>query len=678
VPTRSINRNNQVWQPTPAAALDWVSANTPGSTEFSDVYYSPENGQAESRYVFIDGSALPERWRTHPRRCFTICEAGFGTGLNFLLTWKAWRESGFPRPQLHYVAIEKYPLCAADLARALGAWPELADSATRLLANYPGRRPGQHRLVFADGQILLDLWWEDISATLFDLAGREQAWVDAWYLDGFAPARNGSMWQQENFQAMAALSLPLATVATFTAAGAVRRGLAEAGFSVHKVTGYGRKRENLRAQLPAGASGSRTWPSPRQTPWDLAVQRQAAPASALVVGAGLAGCHVAAALARRGVRVTLLEQAEVAGAGSGNNQGVLYTRLSRRHSPLGDFALQSFTHAGNHYRAMFARGLLEHGIDGDLCGSFHQSDARGELDAIAPGLAELPELASVLRPDEAERVLGISQPHGGYWYPQSGWLNPAAVCRALLASGSVDLREHCGPLRLEQNDTGWRAHNEATVVVEADIAVVAAGTGCKTFPSLQWLPLQSIRGQTSELPTAASFAALRCVLCHEGYIAPARRGVHSIGATFNLLEQGHQLRASDHDHNLQSLARAVPAWAGELAGVDPGELAGRVGYRCASPDYLPLVGPAPALAEFLQTFAPLRKNARQLLNHRGNYLHGLYLCTGHGSRGLTSTPLAAELLASQICQEPPPLARELERALAPARFLIRDLGRNRQ
>ena len=133
----------------------------------------------------------------------------------------------------------------------------------------------------------------------------------------------------------------------------------------------------------------------------------------------------------------------------------------------------------------------------------------------------------------------------------------------------------------------------------------------------------------------------------------------------------------DHQGNLSALARAVPAWQGILAQQDPAALRGRVGFRCASPDYLPLVGPVPDRAAFLRDFAGLRSNARQVIALRGQYLPGLFLSTAHGSRGLTSTPLAAELLASQICAEPPPLSRELGRALAPARFIIRDLCRNR-
>lgn len=207
--------------------------------------------------------------------------------------------------------------------------------------------------------------------------------------------------------------------------------------------------------------------------------------------------------------------------------------------------------------------------------------------------------------------------------------------------------------------------------------VVAAGVDSAAITGLEWLPVQAIRGQTTQLPSSAEFGKLRAALCHEGYIAPARSGVHCIGATFDLNDNDGALRPDDHRRNLETLTEAVPEWREALARLKPAALAGRVGFRCASPDYLPLAGPAPNRPRFLKRFDGLRNNARRNIPLAGEYLRGLYLSVGHGSRGLTSTPLTAELLASQICGEPPPLSRELIRALAPARFIIRDLCRNR-
>jgi tRNA 5-methylaminomethyl-2-thiouridine biosynthesis bifunctional protein len=230
---------------------------------------------------------------------------------------------------------------------------------------------------------------------------------------------------------------------------------------------------------------------------------------------------------------------------------------------------------------------------------------------------------------------------------------------------------------LTASANGWEARADKRTIATAPCAVIATGTGSAAIASLDWLPLQAIRGQTTHLPTADMFGELRTGLCHTGYMAPAREGIHCIGATFNLQDEELALRVEDHSSNLVKLAAAVPHWRAALEALDPTRLDGRVGFRCASPDYLPLAGPVPDMPAFLREFAFLRKNARQTIASKGQYIPGLYLSTAHGSRGLTSTPLAAELLASQICGEPAPLDREMSRALAPARFIIRNLSRNR-
>lgn len=671
-----MKRENTPWRPVFPAALDWTERGDPRSLAFDDIYYSSNNGLEESRYVFLAGNQLPGRWLNWSGQYFCIAETGFGTGLNFLLTWQAWRATPEPRPRLHYLSIEKYPLTATDMTKALAAWPALATLTDQLLEQYPGLVPGQHRVLLDDGRVSLDLWWEDVADALPDLASSGHPAVDAWYLDGFAPARNEAMWQPPVLDAIAALSRTDATFSTFTAVGRVRRHLAAAGFSVDKVAGYGSKRECLRGHLAKArpAVGAK---HPTETPWDLASALPAPPDRAIVVGAGLAGCTAAAALARRGIEVTLLEQNKLASAGSGNEQGILYTRLSRRHSPLTDFALQSYQFSTAFYRTLFQRGELTEGVDGALCGSFHQSDKALELAELAVLLASVPELAQVLEPAQAREVLGIEQPSTGYWYPRSGWLRPAAVCRALVAHSRIRLLEDCGPISLTPLERGWGVADRGERNWEAACVVIATGSESADMESLDWLPLQAIRGQTTQLPTEPRLAGLQAALCHEGYIAPAREGAHCIGATFNLQDENTSLRIEDHRDNLAKLANAVPAWSNLLQDLDPSTLDGRVAYRCASPDYLPLVGAVPDRPAFLRDFAPLRKNARQVLACRGQYLPGLYLSTGHGSRGLSSTPLAAELLASQICRETAPMSRELCRALAPARFIIRDLSRNR-
>ena len=669
-----MSRGNTPWHPVTAADLQWDDLASPVAAAFGDVYYSRDNGLEESRYVFLHGNQLPQRWQRHPEKHFCIGETGFGTGLNFLLTWQAWRDLPQPRPSLHYLSIDKFPLSRQDLARALDQWPTLEKLAAQLKQHYPGLLPGQHRLQFEDGAVTLDLWWEDVNHALPQLASLQRPLVDAWYLDGFAPARNEAMWQGKVLQAVGQLCREDATFATFTAAGQVRRELGAAGFLVEKTPGFGRKRECLRGTI----TRSRPMPGPASiTPWDLPRQQLAAPDHVLVIGGGLAGCHTAYALARRGIAVTLLEQSSLAAAGSGNDQGILYTRLSLKHSPLTDFALQSFRYAGALYRELLHDDALREGRDGALCGSFHQSDDAGEMQALARVLDTVPELAQVLDANQANEILGITQTSAGYWFPASGWLSPVAVCRTLARHPNITVIENCGELVLQAGDDCWQAVSGSKIVAQASCAVIATGNGASNMQGLRWLPLQAIRGQTTDLPSLGPLQNLRAALCHKGYVAPAREGQHCIGATFRLQDPDTRLREDDHRENLARLAAAIPDTRGELSAIATGALHGRVGYRCATPDYLPLVGPVPDREAFLHDYGQLRKNARQIIHETGEYMPGLYLNTGHGSRGLTSTPLAAELLASQLHGEPPPMDRELCRALAPARFLLRDLSRNR-
>src|SRR5690606_3675385 len=225
----------------------------PVSEQFNDPYFSVDNGLEESRYVFLQHNGLPQRWQDWPwaqQPAFCIVETGFGTGLNFLLTWDSWLKRGHNDGWLHFTSVEKYPLTREQLQQALALWPGLQALSERLQQQWPLPLRGAHHLHWPEERISLTLWFDDVANALPQLSGP----VHAWYLDGFAPARNPDMWNDDLFAAMRRLSQRQpqqydgsvsATIATFTAAGLVRRGLLGAGFSVKRVPGYGRKREML-------------------------------------------------------------------------------------------------------------------------------------------------------------------------------------------------------------------------------------------------------------------------------------------------------------------------------------------------------------------------------------------------------------------------------------------------
>lgn len=209
----------------------------PRSKEFNDVYFSADDGLAESEYVFLDGNHLPREWQAKDR--FTICETGFGTGLNFLAAWKRFEDTTEPHQKLDFISFEKYPMDREEIGLALNLWAEFFDGRLRQLVQlYPSVLPGFHRVVLND-RVTLTLIFDDVNKAI----PLVHACVDVWFLDGFKPSTNPDMWSDTVFKHMARLSHDDTRLATFTAAGAVRRGLQDAGFIVEKTNGYGRKRD---------------------------------------------------------------------------------------------------------------------------------------------------------------------------------------------------------------------------------------------------------------------------------------------------------------------------------------------------------------------------------------------------------------------------------------------------
>ncbi|EAQ96363.1 bifunctional tRNA (5-methylaminomethyl-2-thiouridine)(34)-methyltransferase MnmD/FAD-dependent 5-carboxymethylaminomethyl-2-thiouridine(34) oxidoreductase MnmC [Congregibacter litoralis] len=666
------------------AELEWTEAGEPRSVRYGDCYFSAEDGLAESQYVFIDGSDLEKRLTIPSASLFTIGELGFGTGLNFLLSWRCFQRFASPGKRLHFWSVDRHPLSLPALEKSLRRWPELADLAAELLSAYPPPLPGVHRRVFDGGRVTLDLIWAEAEDALAELAGLDVPLIDAWYLDGFAPRQNESMWTVPLFEHMVRASKLSASLATYSASGQVRRSLSRVGFSMNKRPGFGKKRECLQGSLhatqsdPQAERSSAPTLTPTLTPWDLSPHPPAnANQTALVIGAGLAGAHVAAALGRRGMAVTVLDEGAAAGGGSGNAQGVLFTRLSHERSILGEFSLLAFLYARDLYRRMFQDGLLREGRDGELNGCVQTDMPRGDTSSLAEALRGLEAVAEPRDVESVEHLLGVRSGTAGIWQPGSGWLAPPAVCRALLDQPGISLQEHCGHLSFHCENGQWEARNpEGHRQGLGDLLILATGPSGRRIAQTGDLPLRVVRGQTTQIP-APRDQPLRTSLCHRGYIAPAVNGEHCIGATFKPGDESRELRVEEHRDNIAALARALPAWEDHLMSLDPTQLKGRAELRCVSPDYLPLAGPLPDIAAFEERFRPLQWDASQLIPLTGAYQRGLYMSTAHGSRGLSYAALSGEFIAARIFGEPPPLSRELQRALSPARFLIRGLIRGK-
>lgn len=585
---------------------------TPVSGQFDDVYFSRAGGIAETEYVFLRGNRLPERFAGKPH--FTIGELGFGTGLNFLVTWREWLRSSDADAQLHYLSFEKYPLTPDMLTQALALQPELKELADQLIAAYPLRLPGLHRIHLP--RVTLTLGFGDAA----DLLPGINASIDAWFLDGFAPAKNPDMWDATILHAMGHLSAPQATFATFTAAGAVRRGLAAQGFSVEKIPGFGHKRDML--------VGTRT----QDVPFPAAHEK-----SVIVIGAGIAGATTAHALAERGYRVTVLERAEVASGASGNAAGVLFPQLTKRWTAAAAWHFTAYSYMLHQLPRWKNAGL---DIAFTQCGMLrlprHEEEA-SQLQQLNETLGLDPTIVHWCEREEASSIAGVLLPTGAACFPRGTWLNPPRLCAALLQHARITVHTQTAIASLTRAGNGWRAVTASGETFDAQHCVLATAQDVRTLAPQYSLKLNAVAGQVSLFAASDATSPLCSILCRTGYIIPAAEKI-LVGATYNHPSAEHDFTAvteANHQHNRNEVETLLPGWLQAA----PHE--GRTSIRATTPDRLPYVG---RLEE------------------------GLWISAGHGSRGMLSAPLAAEVIASAIGGETCPVNTPLAQAVNPLRF----------
>ncbi|TAL59707.1 MAG: FAD-dependent oxidoreductase, partial [Legionella sp.] len=403
----------------------------------------------------------------------------------------------------------------------------------------------------------------------------------------------------------------------------------------------------------------------RHTPWQVAKPSLAQEKKAVVVGAGLAGCFTAYALAERGWQVILLDQApQLSQGASANTQAVLFPKLSAYRSPLTQFMLSSFLYAHRFYTA-----LLQQFDIGELQGSFLLAHTQREANAqqsLSDWLQIYPELGQLMTAAEGAKQVGLPIAQDGLFIPFSGWLDMPALCQILAKHPRIELIYNTSVQQLELREHLWTVAGINTPVV-----ILCNGYQANTFIQTDHLPIKPIRGQMTSIPANAHTQALKIPLCGEGHVLPARAGQHHLGASYDLGIAELNFSTADDETNLAKLKQLTPAvsWANQQV------CDHWVGVRAATPDYLPLVGPVAQAEPFSQRFKSLELNARRWIAQPGVYYPGLFICAGFGSRGLTTIPLSAEFLAALINQEITCLPRNLIQALSPARFLRKNITR---
>ncbi|MFM2483700.1 bifunctional tRNA (5-methylaminomethyl-2-thiouridine)(34)-methyltransferase MnmD/FAD-dependent 5-carboxymethylaminomethyl-2-thiouridine(34) oxidoreductase MnmC [Celerinatantimonas yamalensis] len=656
-----------------SAEVQWNEQGLPIAQQFDDVYFSNQDGLAETRYVFLAQNQLPMRWQAHLLTTFVIAESGFGSGLNFLASWHCYNQlAPHLRPNvLHFISFEKYPLQKSDLAQTLRHWPELARYAEQLIAHYPSTfSEGCQRLTFEGGQIILDLWLGDIHESLKQLPQSDQGLVDCWFLDGFAPSKNPQMWSQPLFNAMARLSRNDATFATFTAAGFVRRGLIEAGFHVKKVAGFGRKREML-----CGVRSAHH-PIPTAAPWFQRPYPQTCEQVG-IIGAGIAGASISLALAKRGIAHRLFDQATGPAQGaSGNRQGAIYPLLHPEQTALSEFFISAF-----HYNRQTILQLLDQGypIRHQFCGVMQLGYNERSCKRIAKitKMGWPNDLATPVDAQTASIQLGLPVEHGGLYYPQAGWACPHDLVNAML---NFAQQQGAADICYQHTLSHWQAQSDGTIKLEfidkppqyVKQLILCNGPDVTNFTLAAALPITPVRGQVTHLATNHQLTQLQHVLCYAGYLTPANAGSHCIGATHQRENRDCQLYSDDTQANFAALRQCIKqSWTDKL---NTDDSIGRASVRATVRDHLPLMGPLPDLDLLFKDYslhqAALQQTAPKLPLHQN-----VYVLAGLGARGVTSAPLLGELIAAELTAAPSPVSQSVLDALHPARFWVRRLLR---
>lgn len=625
--------------PLQPARLERTATGVPYSTAYGDVYHSASGAVGQAQHVFLHGNGLPERWQGEER--FVILETGFGLGLNFLATWAAWKDDPRRCQRLHFVSVEKHPFRREDLAELHRAFPEFAPLAAQLQAAWPLLVPGPQRLHFEGGRVTLTLYLGDALSFLPQL----RVGANAFYLDGFSPAKNPELWSDYLFRALSRLAAKDATLATWSVAGGVRDGLKAVGFVSEKVPGFGTKRQMLRGRYRGPSLG------------DPGVKGR----RVLVIGAGFAGTSVAERLAARNFAVTLVDGADGPGQGaSGNRVGVLRHQPSLDDNRLSRLTRAAFLYTRNHLQQLSQEGLPVHwGASGVI--HLARDAAHEALQARTVAHQQPPaEYLQYLDREAASARIGWPVDHGGWYFPLGGWGVPPSLCAANLArwEGAITPRYGQRVEQLEYAAGAWRALDpDGRTIAECETVVLANAADAKRLAGAQgWLPLSPARGQATLIPEGQT-PPLEMVVCGQGYITPAYEGLRVCGASFLAGDEDEALRLSEQRDNLDKLQTILPGFAPHLT---PAQLAGRVGFRPISLDRMPMLGPLPENA-------PPPANARLVTLPRRP---GLWLASGFGARGFVLSALAGEFLASRLAGDPWPLERELGEALDPGRFQL--------
>ena len=579
--------------------------NTLFSEEFDDLYSSAKGAVAECNHVFIKGNNLNERFENLGENSkFYIGEIGFGIGINFLTTCKSWLDHTKQNQVLEFYSFDKYLFRLSDFKTLNVSCPDLQEYISELERNYPRNIQGAQKISLFGGRIILNLIIGEIDNTQEYIKLMDK--VDAWYFDGFSPSKNPDLWSIKLFKCIHKSCHENTTFSTYTSSGLVKNNLTESGFNHSRAMGFSDKRHMLKGTV------------------DTQLKKNTSNTKVAVIGSGIAGCVLSYTLAKKGIEVDLYEKSDSICSGASSHELlVTYPRLSAHDTAFGSFTLHSYIFATNFYKQLKTDAWKKTGViilNHDEATEKRQSSL---LEKRADG-----EIYRYIDPDEASEISGIDIKLNGLIYEDAGYILPEEMCKFLIESPKINIFTSSHIKSIKKNREVFNL-NIGKKKFEYHNVCVCAGSETANIVDIDGISIK--RGQVTHIESLDNISRIKLPICAKGYISPRVNNIHLVGSSYSDSEDT-DLSEEEHLYNLNNLKLVIDE--------EMNVITGQTGHRAVSKDHMPVVG----------------------------MKDGIYINTCHGSRASVTAPISAEIIASMIVDEAPPLmGRELE-SLSPERF----------
>ena len=569
------------------------------------MYSSAKGAVAECNHVFIKGNNLNKRFENLGKNSkFYIGEIGFGIGINFLTTCKSWLDHTKQNQVLEFYSFDKYLFRLSDFKTLNVSCPDLKEYISELERNYPRNIQGAQKISLFGGRIILNLIIGEIDNTQEYIKLMDK--VDAWYLDGFSPSKNPDLWSIKLFKCIHKSCHENTTFSTYTSSGLVKNNLTESGFNYRRAMGFSDKRHMLKGTV------------------DTLLKKNTSNTKVAVIGSGIAGCVLSYTLAKKGIEVDLYEKSDSICSGASSHELlVTYPRLSAHDTAFGSFTLHSYIFATNFYKQLKTDTWKKTGViilNHDAATEKRQSSL---LEKRADG-----EIYRYIDPDEASEISGIDIKLNGLIYEDAGYILPEEMCKFLIESPKINIFTSSHIKSIKKNREVFNL-NIGKKKFEYQNVCVCAGSETANIVDIDGISIK--RGQVTHIESLDNISRIKLPICAKGYISPRVNNIHLVGSSYSDSEDT-DLSEEEHLYNLNNLKLVIDE--------EMNVITGQTGHRAVSKDHMPVVG----------------------------MKDGIYINTCHGSRASVTAPISAEIIASMIVEEAPPLmGRELE-SLSPERF----------